>query len=62
MFPQSPLDDEVEFCRLLASKKVLVVPGRGFGLTGYFRLAYCFPDEVIRGSVSGFEEAFKETK
>ena len=46
---------------LLGSKKELVVPGRGFGLAGYFRLAYCFPDEVIKGSVPGFEEAFKET-
>jgi aspartate aminotransferase len=61
-FPQSPLEDEVEFARLLASKRVLVVPGRGFGLAGYFRLSYCFPDKVIEGAVSGLEEAFKEAK
>ena len=59
-FPQSPLEDEVEFARLLASKRVLVVPGRGFGLAGYFRLSYCFPDKVIAGAVTGLEEAFKE--
>lgn len=62
MFPQSPLPDEVEFCRILTDKKVLVVPGRGFGLPGYFRLAYCVPDKVIEGSIAGFEEAFRETK
>lgn len=60
-FPKSPLADEVEFVRILASKRVLVVPGRGFGLAGYFRLSYCLPDSVLEGSISGFEEAFRET-
>ncbi|VAX31001.1 Biosynthetic Aromatic amino acid aminotransferase alpha @ Aspartate aminotransferase [hydrothermal vent metagenome] len=59
-FPQSPLEDEVEFARILASKRVLVVPGRGFGLAGYFRLSYCFPDRVIEGAVAGLEKAFNE--
>ena len=59
-FPQSPLKDEVEFARILASKRVLVVPGRGFGLAGYFRLSFCFPDKVIEGAIPGFAEAFKE--
>jgi len=60
-FPKSPLADEVEFVRILASKRVLVVPGRGFGLAGYFRLSYCLPDSVLEGSIPGFEEAFRET-
>jgi aspartate aminotransferase len=59
-FPKSPLDDEVEFVKKLAEKKVLVVPGRGFGLPGYFRISYCLPDSVIEGSIAGFEEAFRE--
>ena len=59
-FPKSPLEDEVEFVRLLAARRVLVVPGRGFGLAGYFRMSYCLPDRVLEGSISGFEEAFKE--
>ena len=57
-FPKSPLEDEVEFVKKLAEKKVLVVPGRGFGLPGYFRISYCLPDSVIEGSIAGFEEAF----
>jgi len=57
-FPKSPLADEVEFSRLLAEEKVLVVPGRGFGLPGYFRISYCLPDRVIEGSIPGFEKAF----
>ena len=49
----------MEFVRILATKKVLVVPGRGFGLPGYFRISYCLPDSVIKGSIAGFEEAYK---
>ena len=59
-FPKSPLEDEVAFVKKLAEKKVLVVPGRGFGLPGYFRISYCLPDSVIEGSIAGFEEAFCE--
>ena len=59
-FPKSPIDDEVEFARRLAEKKVLVVPGRGFGCPGYFRISYCLPDSVIEGSIAGFESTFND--
>jgi len=59
-FPKSPLKDEVVFTQKLAEKKVLVVPGRGFGSPGYFRISYCLPDKVLEGSIAGFEEAFNE--
>ena len=58
-FPKSPIEDEVEFVSKLAEKKVLVVPGRGFGCPGYFRISYCLPDSVIEGSITGFESAFQ---
>ena len=61
-FPKSPLKDEVLFTQKLAEKKVLVVPGRGFGSPGYFRISYCLPDQVLEGSIAGFEEAFNEAK
>ncbi len=60
-FPKSPIEDEVKFVKKLAEKKVLVVPGRGFGSPGYFRISYCVPDQVLEGSINGFEEAFNET-
>lgn len=60
LFPKSPLADEVEFIRILTSKKVLAVPGRGFGRQGYFRLSYCFQDSVIEGAIPGLEAAFRE--
>jgi len=59
-FPKSPLADEMEFIRILTDKKVLVVPGRGFGSPGYFRISYCFPDKVIEGALPGLEAAFNE--
>jgi len=57
IFPRSPLDDEVAFCNLLRDEKILAVPGRGFGSPGYFRLAFCVEDEVIRRSAEGFKRA-----
>tara|TARA_B100000686_G_scaffold194217_1_gene201077 strand:- start:800 stop:1981 length:1182 start_codon:yes stop_codon:yes gene_type:complete len=59
LFPKSPIVDEVEFVKKLARDKVLVVPGRGFGCPGYFRISYCLPDSVLEGSIDGFESAFK---
>ena len=57
-FPKSPIENEVIFTQQLAKKRVLVVPGRGFGSPGYFRISYCVPDKVLEGSIPGFEEAF----
>jgi len=59
-FPKSPLEDEVEFCRLLTQEKTLAVPGRGFGTPGYFRLSYCLPDDVIEGAIIGLRAAFEK--
>ena len=61
-FPKSPIEDEVIFTQKLAEKRVLVVPGRGFGSPGYFRISYCVPDKVLKGSILGFEEAFNQAK
>ncbi|MGI6657436.1 MAG: pyridoxal phosphate-dependent aminotransferase [Desulfobulbus sp.] len=56
LFPQAPVDD-VEFCRLLAKERILAVPGQGFGLPGYIRLAFCVDEKVIAGSAAGFKKA-----
>jgi len=57
MFPKSPLEDDVAFVRELQDWKVLVVPGRGFGSPGYFRVSYCVDDKTLEGSLSGFSKA-----
>jgi aspartate aminotransferase len=55
MFPKSPVPDELEFVRTFQQEeKIMVVPGRGFGKKGYFRIAYCVPMETIQKSREGF--------
>jgi len=57
LFPKSPLADDAEFVGLLAEQRILGVPGRGFGLPGYFRLAFCVEDAIITRSAAGFQKA-----
>lgn len=58
-FPKAPGGDDVAFCRALQEQKVLAVPGRGFGMPGYFRLTFCVGEEIIRNSKEGFVKAIK---
>lgn len=60
MFPRSPLEDDLAFVRELQKHNVLVVPGRGFGTPGYFRISYCVEDWVIEGSLPGFRAVAEE--
>ncbi len=60
LFPRSPLRNDRSFVELLKNKLVLVVPGTGFGMGGYFRISYCVEDEILERSVSGFESAYEE--
>ena len=56
LFPRSPLEDDVAFCREMQEHLVLVVPGTGFGLPGHFRIAYCVAPEVVDGALPAFRE------
>ena len=63
MFPKSPIPDELEFIRTLQQEeRIMVVPGRGFGRKGYFRIAYCVPIETIQKSREGFIRIGKRYK
>jgi aspartate aminotransferase len=62
MFPKSPIPDDAQFVGLLAEEKILGVPGRGFGMPGYFRLAFCVEDAVIERSAEGFTKALAKAK
>ena len=42
-FPRSPIADDRTFCRLLAERGVLCVPGHAFGASGYFRASLTQP-------------------
>ncbi len=54
---EAPGGDDLKIMELLLKEKILVVPGRGFAVPGYFRIAYCVEDRVITGAMPGFKRA-----
>jgi aspartate aminotransferase len=56
-FPKAPGGDDLALVARLKEENILAVPGRGFGRAGYFRLAFCVPEEVIRRAAPGFARA-----
>jgi aspartate aminotransferase len=56
MFPKSPLEDDLAFSRELLEHLVLVTPGTGFGMPGYFRIAYCVETRVVDAALPVFRE------
>ena len=56
-FPKAPGGDDVAFVNALLEERVLAVPGSGFGCPGYFRLAFCVEEKVIRNAAEGFAKA-----
>lgn len=60
MFPKSPIEDELIFIDELKDRNILVVPGRGFGTAGYFRISYCVEDKVLESAMKGFKEVAKK--
>jgi aspartate aminotransferase len=60
MFPESPIADELKLIEMLQEYGVLVVPGRGFGMPGYFRISYCVEQRDLDGAMNGFRAVAKE--
>jgi aspartate aminotransferase len=56
LFPKAPIEDDAAFVKELQSKRILVVPGRGFGKPGYFRIAYAVDTKTIEGALPGFKQ------
>ena len=56
IFPKTPIEDDVVFVKELQSKRILTVPGRGFGKPGYFRISYAVENRVIERALPGFKE------
>jgi aspartate aminotransferase len=57
LLPKAPGGDDQRFVEALQEELILAVPGRGFGIPGYFRIAFCVDDEVIERSMEGFARA-----
>ncbi|MGE4468545.1 MAG: pyridoxal phosphate-dependent aminotransferase [Desulfovibrio sp.] len=56
-FPRVPGGDDVAFCAALQKELILAVPGRGFGMEGFVRLAFCCDQAIIERSAEGFKRA-----
>jgi len=59
IFPESPIEDDIEFIRHLQKFHILAVPGIGFGRKGHFRIAYCVEMDTIERSAKYFKEAIE---
>ncbi len=60
LFPKSPTADDVDFVKQAQEENILLVPGTGFGCPGYFRIAFCFTEDMIIRSFDGFEKLAKK--
>jgi len=47
IFPKAPGNDDLSFVQKAKEKRVLIVPGIGFGRAGYIRISYCVDDRTI---------------
>ncbi len=55
LFPRSPIPDETLFVKQLMEERILVVPGRGFGRPGYFRISFAIPTDVLERSLPAWK-------
>lgn len=60
LFPKALIEDDVEFTRSALKYNLLLVPGRGFGCPGYFRISYCVTMDTIVNSIQAFEKLAQE--
>ena len=62
LLPKAPGGEELAFIQALQRERILAVPGKGFGLPGYFRLAFCVDDSTIEGALPGFARAIEQAE
>lgn len=61
-FPKTPVPDDAEFVERLVKRRVLTVPGRGFGWPGHMRISFCVEHETILGALPGLKAAIDEAR
>lgn len=57
-FPKTPIADEILFARQALEERVVLTPGRGFGVPGHVRISFCFESEMIRKSLKSLAKVF----
>lgn len=60
LFIKTPLEDDIDFCRLAKEKNILIVPGTSFGCPGFARIAYCVPYKTIEKALPAFKALITE--
>lgn len=56
MFPKAMEDDATAFCEKAKKYDLILVPSDTFGVSGYFRLAYCIDTEKVERSLDAFRK------
>ncbi len=51
IFPKALEDDAVAFCQKAKKYDLILVPSDNFGVSGYFRMAYCIDTEKVERSI-----------
>lgn len=62
LFVKSPIEDDVEFCKIAKEHRVLIVPGSSFACSGYIRMAYCVSYNTIVNALPQMKEVMSEVK
>jgi aspartate aminotransferase len=60
LFPKSPIEDDLAFIEAAQQMNLLMVPGAGFGMPGYFRISFCFETEMIERSLPIFTDLARQ--
>ncbi|MEE1296341.1 MAG: pyridoxal phosphate-dependent aminotransferase [Bifidobacterium sp.] len=51
IFPKTPTDDAMEFCRKAMEYDLFIVPSDSFGLPGYVRMSYCMETDQLERAI-----------
>lgn len=60
IFPKALEEDANAFCMKARKYNLILVPSDSFGVTGYFRMAYCIDTEKVIRSLDALERFVKE--
>ena len=60
IFPKALEEDAVAFCNKAKKYDLIFVPSNGFGVKGFFRIAYCVDTEKVKRSLPVLEKFVKE--
>ena len=62
LFPKAPVADDVAFVRAAQARRLLLVPGSGFGRAGYFRISLAVEEQVIDRALPVFAQALQDVR